>query len=241
MKVLPLLLSVLAIHSGGVRAENSAAIPAPRTGPDWEKHFQANLDRTTAGEATLIFDGDSITDWFPTKGREVWEKNFAAYEVANFGIAGDCTETVLWRLAKGQGKGLNPKLVVLMIGTNNLKWRDHTNAQIAKGVKAVVDQYRALYPKAEILLQGILPRGEFPDDPMRARIKSINATIRPIGKQPGVTYLDFGDKFLQPDGTISREVMPDFLHPSAKGYEIWAAQILPTVEQILGKKSSPSS
>lgn len=237
MKVLPLLFSTLLISAAGLAlADNSAVVPAPRTGKGWEKHFQSNLDRTKAGDAVIIFDGDSITDWWPQKGREVWEKTFVPYGVANFGIAGDRTETVLWRLKNGQGKGMHPKLIVLMIGTNNLAWSNNTDEQIAAGVKAIVEQYKRMYPTARILLQGIFPRGESADHPMRARVKNVNSMIGKFGDGQSVIFLDFGDKFLGPDGTISREIMPDFLHPSAKGYAIWAEQILPVVKKVVGEK-----
>lgn len=236
MRVFPFLLSAWLTSTSLALTYNSAVVPTPRTSPGWEKQFQSNLDRTKAGDAVIIFDGDSITDWWRTKGRKEWEKTFVPYGVANFGIAGDLTQAVLWRLKNGQGKGMHPKLIVLMIGTNNLKWSDNTDEQTAAGVKAVVDEYKRMYPTARILLQGIFPRGETASHPMRARIENINAMIGKLGDGQRVIFLDFGDKFLEPDGTISREVMPDFLHPSARGYEIWAEQILPVVQKVVGKK-----
>jgi len=129
---------------------------------------------------------------------------------------------------------MHPKLIVLLIGTNNIA--NYTPAQIGEGVKAIIDAYQKRCPDSAILLQGIFPRGEKPEDPARAKIKQVNEIISKFGDGKKVIYLDFGDKFLQPDGTISREIMPDFLHPSAKGYQIWADAIQPVIDQYLPAK-----
>jgi lysophospholipase L1-like esterase len=116
-----------------------------------------------------------------------------------------------------------------MIGTNNLG--TNTDEQIAEGIKAIIDRYRSLCPDAVILLQGIFPRAQSPTNPLRERIKEINKTISAYADGKRVIFLDFGDKFLEPDGTMSPEIMPDFLHPSAKGYQIWADAIQPVIDQ----------
>jgi lysophospholipase L1-like esterase len=178
----------------------------------------------------LIFDGDSITDHWQTVGKAQWDAHFA--EAFDFGIGGDRTEHLLWRLAHGQVDKLNPRLIVLMIGTNNL-YRD-TDAQIAEGVETIVREYQRRCPTAAILLQGILPRGEKPSDPFRARIQHINTLLARLADGKRVLYLDFGEKLLEPDGTISRDMMPDFLHPSAAAYAIWAAEIAPVIGKFFG-------
>ena len=116
-----------------------------------------------------------------------------------------------------------------MIGTNNLS--TNSNEQIVGGVKAVVAEYQKRCPKAAILLQGIFPRSEKPTDPLRARIKAINASLAKLGDDKKVIFLDFGDKFLAPDGTLTKEIMPDGLHPSEKGYYIWADAIAPILQK----------
>jgi lysophospholipase L1-like esterase len=137
---------------------------------------------------------------------------------------------VLWRIKQGQLQGLNPKLVFLMIGTNNLGGEPEN---IAGGIKEIVDAYQKACPEAVIILQAIFPRREQASDPARAWIKSVNAWISKLADGKKVIFVDFSDKFLQPDGTISREVMPDFLHPGPRGYQIWADAIQPIADQYI--------
>lgn len=208
---------------------NPATLAAPRN--DWMAHFQRSLDRTKKGNVDLLFDGDSITDFWLGTGKEVWNKNYSRLNAADYGISGDRTENVLWRVQKGQVAGLRPKLVVLLIGTNNMG--DCSETQIAEGITAVVREYQKACPAAVILLQGILPRAESANDPWRSKIQHINTIVARLGDGKKVIYLDFGDKFLEPDGTMIHDLMPDNLHPSAKGYEVWADAIRPTVEKYV--------
>jgi len=195
--------------------------------------FQKNLDDAKKmPKIDLIFDGDSITDFWATTGVEVWKAHYGSLNAFDFGIWGDQTKHLLWRLQNGQVEGLHPKLIVLLIGTNNLGLTPETPEQIAGGVKAVIAEYQKRCPEAVILLQGIFPRGANPADPNRAKIKAINQTIASFADGKRVIYLDIGDKFLQPDGSLSSEVMKDFLHPTPKGYQIWADAIQPTIDQF---------
>lgn len=226
---------LVALLGSGFAAENSAAVPAVDGSAD--KHLSYTKERfKTYMEArakvtqpiTVIFDGDSITDGWQGGGRKIWDKTFASRGAFDFGISGDKTQHVLWRLSQGQVEGLDPKLVLIMIGTNNLG--SNTAEEIAEGVGAVVAEYRKRLPNAVIVVQGIFPRGQSPADPSRATIKKINEMIAKLGDGKKVVYVDFGDKFLAADGTLPAEVMPDFLHPSEKGYEIWAEAITPVVD-----------
>ena len=210
---------------------NTAAFPVPKN--DWISHFAHNIDRVKNKRVDLVFDGDSITDFWEGKGKEVWTKNYAKLNPADFGISGDHTEHLLWRVDHGQVDGLHPKMVAVMIGTNNLG--SNTDTQIAEAIAAIVHDYQKHLPDAVILLQGIFPRGEKPTDGNRQRVKTINAMISKLGDGNKVIYVDIGDKFLEPDGTISKDIMPDSLHPSAKGYEIWADAIRPQIEKVFGK------
>jgi lysophospholipase L1-like esterase len=212
---------------------NPAIIPAPRD--DWMEHFQRNVNQAKKGPVDLIFDGDSITDNWQNAGKAVWAKYYGKIAAINEGIGGDKTENVLWRLADGQADGLKPRLIALMIGTNNLG-RD-SDEQIAAGVEKIVQEYRQRCPDAAIFLQGIFPRGASPDNPLRARIKHINAMISKLGDGKKVIYMDFGDMFLQPDGSLSPDIMPDGLHPNANGYEIWAKAIAPVITQFFKETS----
>ena len=212
---------------------NPATFPMPKN--DWMAHVQRNLDRTKQGRVDLVFDGDSITDFWLGTGKEVWTKNYGKLNAVDYGISGDRTENLLWRLDAGQVNGLHPKLIVLMIGTNDTG--DCSDVQIADGVTAVLRAYQKACPTSVILLQGIFPRAKDPNDGTRLKIKRINAIISQLGDGNRVIYQDFGDKFLQPDGTLIHDLLPDSLHPSAKGYEVWADAIRPTVNKVLGVAS----
>ncbi|MDR1191924.1 MAG: GDSL-type esterase/lipase family protein [Verrucomicrobiales bacterium] len=205
--------------------------PMPRV--EWLGRVQiAIADSAKQGAAVqLVFDGDSITDGWHGNGRKVWEDHYARYGAYNFGIGGDRTETILWRLAQGQAAGLQPKLVAIMIGTNNLG--GNSDEDIAAGVTAVVNKYREVTPGAVILVQGIFPRSALATDPVRARIKNINTLLAKLDDGQRVIFIDFGDKFLQPDGNLSKDIMPDFLHLSPAGYQIWADAIRPVIEKYL--------
>jgi lysophospholipase L1-like esterase len=212
---------------------NPATFPLPRL--DWIGHFLRNLDQARGKQIDLIFDGDSITDFWQGTGKAVWAQHYADLKAMDFGISGDQVQHVLWRIENGQLEGLQPKLVVLMIGTNNMPGTTFTSAQIAEGVKVLVAEYKKRCPEAHILLLGIFPRAELASDPLRAKIAETNGLIAALDDGKTVTYLNFNDKLLQPDGTLSREIMPDLLHPSAKGYEIWADAIQPVVDKYCPK------
>jgi beta-glucosidase len=151
--------------------------------------------------------------------------------VANFGIAGDTTQGVLWRLQNGEGEGFQPKAVMLMIGTNNT--RGNSAEEIAEGVTAVVNELRKDFPEAKILLLAIFPRSR-PDDPVREKIAQINTIIAKLHDGEHVTYMDINAKFLAEDGTIPTDIMADRLHPTTKGYEIWAEAVKEPLAKMAG-------
>ena len=208
---------------------NSATYAMPRT--DWLSRVQNNITNAhkPGTPIDLIFDGDSITDGWQGGGRGIWAQRYRSLNAFDFGISGDCTQHILWRLSQGQVEGLHPKLVAIMIGTNN---GGNTAEQVAEGVKAVVADYQKRCPEAVILLQGIFPRGEQPATSARDKIKAVNQILSKFADGKKVIFTDFGDKFLTPDGVLSKEIMPDFLHPSAKGYQIWADAIQPIIDQF---------
>ena len=215
--------------------QNTATYPTPRL--DWVARVKANNERahSVASSVQLIFDGDSITDgWQGTGGKAIWDARYGKLNAFDFGISGDRTQHVLWRLAQGQVDGMHPKLIAIMIGTNNLG--SNTPEQIAEGVQAIVAEYRKRCPEAVILLQAIFPRGLEATNPARAKIKEINSIISKLDDGKNVIYIDFSDKFLNADGTLPPEVMPDFLHPNAKGYEIWADAIQPVIDKYFPQK-----
>lgn len=207
---------------------NPATIAMPRE--EWVPRVQAMLDQTKGKHFDLVFDGDSITDFWKRAGSPVWAERYGSRNAVDFGISADKVENLLWRLKVGQVDGIDPKLVVLMIGTNNSA-RDSVD-QISDGIGVVVSEYLARCPHAQLLLLGIFPRSPNASDPIRAKIAEINKKIAAL-QSDRVTFLDFGPKLLQPDGTLTKEIMPDFLHPSAKGYQIWADAIQPIVDKYV--------
>jgi lysophospholipase L1-like esterase len=214
-------------------APNTAILPG--LAPQFQAKHQANREVARQGNAEVLFMGDSITDFWrnadgPFAGKPVLDKHFGHWKVANFGIAGDTTQGVLYRLQNGEGQGFSPRAVMLMIGTNNTL--RNSAAEIAEGVGAIVLELQRDFPQAKILLLGVFPRGR-PNDPVRATIAEINRTIAKLHDGERVHYLDIGARFLAPDGTIPADVMSDLLHPSAKGYEIWAQAVKEPLSQLM--------
>lgn len=210
-------------------------VPEPRTEAGlMERHTTFN-EISKKGEAEIVFLGDSITQGWEGGGKKEWETTWAPLKSANFGVSGDRTEHVLWRLDHGNYDGLHAKLTVLMIGTNNTGHRMDPASETAAGIKGILEKLEAKQPEMKILLLGIFPRGEKADDPKRIRTNEINELIAKFADGKKVFYLDLNSKFLSADGTLSKEIMPDSLHPNAKGYEIWTAAIEPEVKELLSR------
>jgi lysophospholipase L1-like esterase len=177
-----------------------------------------------AGNIDLLLHGDSITDWWVQneENAQVFRKYFGHLRTANFGIAGDTTQGVLWGLRNGEGQGFQPKAVMLMIGTNN---NTHTAPEVAEGIGAVVLELRRNFPDAKILLLAIFPRS-VPGDPVRDKLAEVNRLISRLDDQRNVFFMDIGSKFLDENGVfLPNTFRPDNLHPVAGGYEIWGAAI----------------
>lgn len=235
-----LLFSLLCLGLATTSPAQDAAlpkslIPVPRPEPGLVQRHESFNAISKQGEAELVFLGDSITQGWDGAGKAAWTKTWAPLKAANFGIGGDRTEHVLWRLDHGNFDGLKPKLTVLMIGTNNTGHRMDPAADTAAGVKAIVDKLRTKQPQMKVLLLGIFPRGEKADDAMRVRTTEINALLAKLADQPSVFYLDPTQTFVQPDGSLSKDVMPDFLHLSPEGYARWTAAIEPRVKKLMGQ------
>jgi len=217
---------------------NSATVPF--LAPFFQTKHEANLEVAKKGDIDVLFMGDSITDFWrnqdgPFAGKPVLDKYFGTLKVANFGIAGDTTQGVLYRLQHGEGQGFSPKAVMLMIGTNNtggFGGGGNTAEEIAEGIGAVVLELQKDFPKAKILLLGIFPRSA-PGDPVRATIAKINSIIAKLHDGNRVHYLDMGSHFLDAAGSIPKDVMSDALHPSTKGYEIWAEAVKEPLAALL--------
>jgi beta-glucosidase len=232
MTVLILTASLLSVAA----AEDSPTTPEERTdslGKDQYKEINADLKKLGTN-IDLAFIGDSITRrWRGEGNKEVWNKYWGSYRAVNMGIGGDRTQNVLWRLKNGQLDGYQARVFVVMIGTNNCWGSKTVPEDVAAGVKSVVDLIQTKQPKSKILLLSILPVGEKPNPGRKSR-DAINKLIAKFHGGP-VEYLDISAKFLEPDGAISKNVMPDFLHFAPKGYEIWSEAINNKVKALLAE------
>jgi lysophospholipase L1-like esterase len=206
-------------------AQDSKVNPATKPlNRDNARHKQF-LKIVAKGEADVIFIGDSITQGWEGKGaKKIWDESFGPYKAVNLGIGGDQTGHVLWRITEGKElEPLKPKVAVMMIGTNNMG--AHSAEEIAGGIKAIVEELHKQKPDMKILLLGIFPRSANATDKIRAKIKQTNEIIAKLDDGKRVFYKDIGEKFLEPDGSLSKKVMPDLLHLSPEAYERWAAAI----------------
>jgi lysophospholipase L1-like esterase len=221
-----------------VRPPGPNTAVSPSLAPNFQAKHKANLAVAAQGDAELLLVGDSITDFWrnaegPFAGKPVLDTYFGAWKIANFGIAGDTTQGVLYRLQNGEGRGFSPRAIMVMIGTNNTA-RRNSAAEIAEGIGAVVLELQKDFPQAKILLLGVFPRGR-PGDPVRNTISQINATISRLHDGTRVHYLDIGAKFLDPAGNIPADAMSDLLRPSTKGYEIWAQAVVEPLTKLMAK------
>ena len=220
--------------------QNVAALPASAFGQIawWDQGILLEKRNEIAdgdGEYDVVMVGDSITHRWEREGgegRELFAEIRKTYKVLNLGIGGDRTQHVLWRLQNGELEGYKAKMFTVMIGTNN-GGRDP--AGIAAGVKAIVALIRAKHPESKIVLMPIFPRNAKPDDKIRLANEKINAIIKGCADGETVRWLDFNDKFLEPDGTLTKRVMNDLLHPNETGYQIWWENMAPVVKEIVGK------
>jgi lysophospholipase L1-like esterase len=191
------------------------------------------VERAKKGDVGLLFLGDSITQGWE-KQKEIWDDTFGKYDPANFGIGGDRTQHVLWRIENGELDNIKPKVAVIMIGTNNLA--SDPADKIAEGVEKIVKETRDK-SGAKVLLLGIFPRGADPKDEktkgLREKIVQINERIAKLDDGTNIKYLDIKDKFLEPDGTIKKEIMPDYLHLSKEGYQRWADAVKPVLGDMM--------
>jgi lysophospholipase L1-like esterase len=215
---------------------HSAVKPVPRDN-NWK--VRADLLDTRVKETPdteLLFIGDSITQgWEGGGAKEVWAKHYAKRKAVNLGIGGDRTQHVLWRLINAPLDGVKPKAAVVMIGTNNSNSEDNTPGQIVEGIAAIVAKLRERLPNTKILLLGIFPRSEN-FTAQRGKLTQINQVIAKLDDGKNVHFLDIGHRFLNNDGVLPAEIMPDYLHLSTKGYEIWADAIEPKLAELLGEK-----
>jgi endoglucanase len=193
----------------------------------WRSMHAEDVAVAGAGGARLLFLGDSITEGWPP---DLWTSRFGAYRPANFGIGGDRTENLLWRLQNGDVGSLEPEVVVIMIGVNNFGLGGDSPRDVYLGVQAVVDEAKRAFPSARIELLGILPYGQQAGTAERNQVREANALLAGLGDDPRVDFHDIGAAFLEPDGSIAPATMADFLHPTEQGYRIFADQLAPILD-----------
>lgn len=216
-------IAVLSVQSQTIHAqsEHAAIKPVDRKDKWWQDRHAKVLEFAQDGNPQVMFIGDSITQGWEGAGKAEWEKRFAPMITINLGFSGDRTQHVIWRLTTGKEmEGYHLKAAMIMIGTNNSG--SDSAEHIAEGIENIVRIIRQKSPQTRILLLAVFPRGEKPDHPQRLKLIEVNKRISQLHDGHAVTYLDIGNKFLNKDGTLPKEIMPDFLHLSPKGYTIWA-------------------
>lgn len=234
------LASVVCVPLAAQEAGKPSTIqPVPKKDPWWQQRHEKFLEQTKAGNVDVAFIGDSITQGWEGEGKDAWAKHFAPLKAANYGIGGDQTQHVLWRITEGKElEGITPKVAVLMIGTNNAG--GNSAKDIALGVEAIVKELRKQKPEIKVLLLGVFPRAgkgggenKISSSDLMPKIGAINKILSKMDDGKHVVYMDIGKVFLEEDGGMSKEIMYDYLHLTPKGYDRWADAILPKVRELL--------
>lgn len=200
------------------------------------RHREKLSEKAKMARVDLLMIGDSIMHSWENGGKKVWDEYYGKRNALNLGFSGDRTEQVIWRLQHGEVSDIAPKLVVLMIGTNNAGHREDPAEETAAGIKQIITELRTRLPNTNILVLAIFPRGKDATDTKRVINEATNKIIQTFADGKRVFYLNINDKFLKPDGVLPQEIMPDLLHPNAQGYEIWAKAIEPKVKELMGEK-----
>lgn len=212
---------------------NTAILPVSRTGGSTNRqNLVLQRAKDHPGACDIVFIGDSITQGWEGNGKKVWAEYYGNRQCLNLGVGGDRTQHVLWRFEHGQLDGLKPKVAVLMIGTNNSNKDDNTETDILEGVQLIVKQMRERLPDTRIILLGIFPRGQH-FSAQRGKILQVNQALAKLEDGRTIFYIDFGSQLIESNGTISKAIMPDYLHLTEQGYEIWAKAIEPRVKELL--------
>jgi lysophospholipase L1-like esterase len=233
-----------AVHAARCFAQPAPADqPVPRSDPNSKKAHEQLLEKAKAGHIDIYFEGDSIVRrWGATdypQFLENWKQNFFGWNAADFGWGADTTQNILWRLKNGELDGVNPKIIVLLCGTNNIGNRispsgaDAKVADVTKGIKAIVQTMQAKAPQAIIILTAIFPRND--NMAVMPIIDKINTNLAGLADGKRVRFLDINDKLADASGRLFEGMMnPDKLHPALKGYQVWADALKPTFTEILG-------
>ncbi len=215
---------------------NSAVAPMPKLEQDsydWYGRDGAVLELQKKMRPEIVLVGDSITHFWSGEpranhrnGSNSWERTFGSLAVLNLGFGWDRTQNVLWRLDHGEMDGLTPKTIVLNIGCNNFSTtanaRTNTPEEVCAAIQVICDRLLAKSPASRLVVMGVFPRGGSPADPKRPLHRKLNELLAAsLAGRSQVTFLDIGNKFLEPDGSLSRDMFFDGTHPADKGYAIW--------------------
>jgi N-acetylglucosamine-6-sulfatase len=212
---------------------NSAVIPATRGDEArWKERDRSMTARAKRGDVELAFIGDSITQGWEGLGKETWQEFYGNRKAINLGVGGDRTEHVIWRLTHGNLDNIQPKVAVLMIGTNNTGHSMQDPQQVAEGVKKILEILHERVPNTKVVLHGVFPRGRTQFDEKRLNNVAINQIIRRFADGEKVHYLDIGDRFLEPEGSLHEQIMPDALHLSQEGYRRWSSALEPKLKEL---------
>lgn len=204
----------------------------------WKPRFEQKMKQAEAGDADIVFLGDSITNFWESNGKEAFAKWYGNRRVLNLGFSGDRTQQTIW-IVKDGGilEKINPKLFVLMIGTNNVGWNETDPAQTLEGIQEILRIVREKKPNAKIVLFDVFPRGANNQDGMRKLVNQINEGIPALADGKNIFFASINSKLLEANGeTLTRETMPDLLHPGPKGYEFWAEAIEPFILKFVENK-----
>ncbi|MDR2706348.1 MAG: GDSL-type esterase/lipase family protein [Planctomycetaceae bacterium] len=214
---------------------NPAIVPVNKLSEEWwSKRHEANSEKIAKGDVEFLMIGDSITQGWD--GKDELEKYFAQYKPVNLGFNSDQTQHVLWRLDHLPLDKISPKAAMIMIGTNNTGNPANTPWMIAVGIKAIVEKLQKQKPDLQIIVLKVFPRGEKADDRLRLRVNEINLALPELlADLKNVEIIDINDAFLAEDGTLPKEIMPDFLHPNTKGYELWGEKLAPVLKTKFGR------
>jgi len=192
------------------------------------------------GDFDFVLIGDSITDGWPKKGLDSYAR-FAPWKPLDLGVSGETTEEVLWRLLNGELDNIHPKVVMIMIGTNNIgHYGDEKPEWVAAGIKKIIETVRSKQPQVKILLLAIFPRAATPQDSIRKKVDETNKLITSLADGKNIIFMDIGPKFLDPQGNLPKEIMPDGLHPNDQGYRIWIEAVRPKLEELMGSPLAPA-
>jgi lysophospholipase L1-like esterase len=234
VRMLAVCLPLLALSITSLdHRQDSSTTPLDRLSePWWRARHERAVRMTQYGRADVAFLGDSITQGWEEVGEQVWLREVAPLKAANFGFSGDRTEHVLWRLENGELIGMHPKVVVLLIGTNNIG-KGHSPEQTADGVRAILSVLRAKLPETKVLMLGIFPRGKLQSHLFPQRVREATAELRALQDGKRVLFSDIGGIFLRRDGELRASIMPDYLHPNEAGYEAWAKAVMPQIRASL--------